>query len=154
MENKDSIFLTKNIKLVIWDLDETFWKGTLSEEGIHIIEKNPNIVKHLVDRGIMNSIASKNNYNDVKDILINLNVWDYFIFPCIDWVSKGEMIKWILEKTQLRDENTLFIDDNHLNLSEAKFYNPELNVASPEFIDEIFLITVLVNAVSTGPLEI
>ena len=37
MENKDSIFLTKNIKLVIWDLDETFWKGTLSEEGIHII---------------------------------------------------------------------------------------------------------------------
>ena len=22
-----------NIKLVIWDLDETFWKGTLSERG-------------------------------------------------------------------------------------------------------------------------
>lgn len=22
-----------NIKLVIWDLDETFWKGTLSEQG-------------------------------------------------------------------------------------------------------------------------
>ena len=137
MEKKDSVFLTKNIKLVIWDLDETFWKGTLSEEGIHIIEKTPNIVKHLVDRGIMNSIASKNNYNDVKDILIKLNVWDYFIFPCIDWVNKGEMIKWILEKAQLRDENTLFIDDNHLNLSEAKFYNPELNIASPEFIDEI-----------------
>ena len=28
------------IKLVIWDLDETFWKGTLSEEGIEVIEKN------------------------------------------------------------------------------------------------------------------
>ena len=137
MEKNDHILLTNKIKLVIWDLDETFWKGVLSEEGIQIIEKNLNIVKQLTNRGIMNSIASKNNYDAVKEVLINLNVWDYFIFPCIDWVNKGEMIKWILEKTQLRDENTLFIDDNHLNLAEAKFYNPKINTVEPEFIDKI-----------------
>ena len=136
LENETKL-LTKKIKLVIWDLDETFWKGTLSEEGIHIVENNLNIVKHLVDRGIMNSIASKNDYDVVKKVLTESKMWDYFIFPCIDWKPKGEMIKWILNKAQLRDENTLFIDDNHLNLTQAKFHSPNLNVAGPEFIDKI-----------------
>lgn len=47
------------IKLVIWDLDETFWEGTLSEEGISIIEDNLKLVKELSKRGIVNSICSK-----------------------------------------------------------------------------------------------
>ena len=32
--------LNKNftkVKLIIWDLDETFWKGTLSEEGVKVV---------------------------------------------------------------------------------------------------------------------
>jgi hypothetical protein len=32
------------IKLVIWDLDETFWKGTLSEEGIIPIQSNIELI--------------------------------------------------------------------------------------------------------------
>ncbi len=139
MKKNKNIILTNKIKIVIWDLDETFWKGALSEEGIHIIEKNISIVKQLTDRGILNSIVSKNNYDAVKEILTELNVWDYFIFPCIDWMPKGEMIKWVLEKAQLRDENTLFIDDNHMNLAEAQFHNPKINIAGPEFIDEMLL---------------
>jgi predicted enzyme involved in methoxymalonyl-ACP biosynthesis len=26
--------LREKVKLVVWDLDETFWKGTLSEGGV------------------------------------------------------------------------------------------------------------------------
>ena len=50
--------LTK-IKLVIWDLDETFWSGILSEEEPECIEKNVCLVKHLAERGIVSSICSK-----------------------------------------------------------------------------------------------
>ena len=39
--------LNNKIKLVIWDLDETFWKGTLSEEGIDFVEKNKEVVVEL-----------------------------------------------------------------------------------------------------------
>ena len=50
------------IKLVIWDLDDTFWKGTLSEGPIVSIAENIQLVRDLTDRGIVNSICSKNDY--------------------------------------------------------------------------------------------
>lgn len=33
------------IKLVIWDLDDTFWNGTLSEGDVLPIESNIGVVK-------------------------------------------------------------------------------------------------------------
>ena len=51
--------INSKVKLVIWDLDETFWKGTLSEGKVQKVDKNFNIVKSLIDRGIMCSIVSK-----------------------------------------------------------------------------------------------
>ena len=40
-------FDLRTVKCVIWDLDETFWKGTLSEEEVVPIEENINFVKSL-----------------------------------------------------------------------------------------------------------
>ncbi|MCS3555842.1 MULTISPECIES: hypothetical protein [unclassified Sphingobacterium] len=127
----------EKIKLIIWDLDETFWKGTLSEEGIEPIQFNIDLVKALTNKGIMNSIVSKNDYNLVKNELIKLGIWDYFIFPSIAWLPKGQLIKDLLEKAQLRAPNVLFLDDNHSNLEEAVFYNPGLNIELPDFINLI-----------------
>ena len=127
----------EKIKLVIWDLDETFWKGTLSEEGIEPKEENIKLIKVLVDRGIMNSIASKNNFDEAKRKLKELEIWDYFIFPRIDWLPKGQLVKNIIEEAQLRPQNVLFLDDNHLNLEEVEFYNKGIYVRSPEFISKI-----------------
>lgn len=125
------------IKLVIWDLDETFWKGSLSEEGIEAIQENIDVVKELTNRGIMNSIVSKNDFEQTKEKLIELGIWSYFIFPAIEWRPKGVLIKQIIENCQLRDVNVLFLDDNHLNLNEAIFYNPNLNVESEKFASKI-----------------
>lgn len=136
MESK-KLLLKNQIKLVIWDLDETFWEGTLSEEGIKIIPENSEIVVELVNRGIMNSICSKNTFEEAKTVLRENHLWEYFIFPKIAWSPKGLMVKEIIEKAQLRAENVLFIDDNHSNLEEVKYYNPEINVIYPEQISEL-----------------
>ncbi len=127
----------EQIKIVIWDLDETFWQGTLSEEGVTPIPENIDLVKQLTDRGIINSIASKNDFEAAKAKLVELGIWDYFVFPQIAWSPKGAMIKTILAKAALRDVNALFLDDNHINLKEASFYCPGLHVQFPEFISEI-----------------
>ena len=50
------------IKLVIWDLDDTFWQGILSEGEINPIHENCILVKELSRRGIVNSICSKNDF--------------------------------------------------------------------------------------------
>tara|TARA_B110000240_G_C13511501_1_gene459722 strand:+ start:908 stop:2791 length:1884 start_codon:yes stop_codon:yes gene_type:complete len=127
----------ESIKLIIWDLDETFWEGTLSEEGVVPVKYNIELIKKLSERGVINSIVSKNNFEEAKNKLIELGIWKYFVFPIIDWIPKGKAITDIIKSCQLRDVNVLFIDDNHLNLKEATYYNKKLNVKGPEFIQKI-----------------
>ena len=122
------------IRLVIWDLDDTFWKGTLSEEGIVPIERNMAIVRALNDRGIVSAICSKNDFATTRAKLEELGIWDEFVFPEISWSPKGAMIKSIVRNAQLRPETILFIDDNPLNINEAKFYVPKLRTAEPDII--------------------
>ena len=113
--------MTEPVRLVIWDLDETFWHGTLTEGGISSYSMdNHNIVIELARRGIMSSICSKNDLSDVKKILVEKDIWDYFIYPSIDWTQKGHRVAGIIESVQLRPETVLFIDDNPSVLAEVK----------------------------------
>ena len=130
----------ETVKLIIWDMDETFWKGTLSDGEVSPIADNIKLVKNLTDRGIVNSICSKNNFDKVRDVLsseIFLNVWDFFVFPSIDWTAKGHRVDAIIRNMNLRPVNCLFVDDNLNNLNEARFINPDLQIATPEELQRI-----------------
>lgn len=132
----------KNIKIVIWDLDETFWKGTLSEGPIVGIQANINLVKRLTDLGIVNSICSKNDFEPTIKTLSSLSddIAELFVFPSINWLPKGNRIKEMLKTMGLRPQNALFIDDNIHNLEDAKFVNPDLMTAGPEDINHLIRI--------------
>ena len=128
MTNNPFAAIQANVKLVIWDLDETLWQGTLSEEGVADIPAHTAMIRTLVDRGILCSICSKNDLAPVRAQLEQLGLWDLFVFPHVDWTPKGQAINTMLERMGLRAENALFLDDNHLNLQEAQFFNPGLMV--------------------------
>ena len=121
-----------SIKLIIWDLDDTLWHGTLSEGTVSINETFKSFIADTADMGIIHSIVSKNDYSPVKEELQKLGIWDYFVFPSINWEAKGERINSLIKLIKLRNENVLFIDDNIQNLEEAKYYNPELMTALPD----------------------
>ena len=129
--------MTEPVRLVVWDLDETFWRGTLTEGGIAWRDECREIVVELTRRGIMSSICSKNDFEAVKALLVEKGAWEDFIFPSIDWSPKGPRIKQVIEAVQLRPQSVMLIDDNHLNLEEAKFFSPEIQVASDSFISSI-----------------
>lgn len=118
--------LTNAVKLVVWDLDDTFWKGTLAEGGVVPVEENIALVKQLAARGIVSSICSKNDRASVVDELQKLGVWDYFVLPSIGFQPKGNAIAALIEALQLRPANTVFIDDNPSVLAEARFQCPGL----------------------------
>lgn len=126
--------LMNPVKIVIWDLDETFWRGTLSEGAIEAVPRNLETVQELSRRGIVNSIASKNNYDDARRVLEKLGVWQEFVFAEICWEAKGPLAGRILENCRLRAENALFLDDNPSNREEVNFYNPGIEVQGPEVI--------------------
>ena len=129
--------MTEAIRLIIWDLDDTFWRGTLTEGGMEFLPSNRDIVIEMARRGIMSSICSKNDFEQVRAILEEHAVWDYFIFPSIAWSSKGPRLSEILESVQLRPETVLLIDDNHLNLQEAKHFVPAIQTARETIIPEL-----------------
>lgn len=133
----ESIIKLQDIKLIIWDLDDCFWKGTISEEEVEIVSRNEKFIKSLNDHGIVNSICSKNDYNTVKKYLQKNNLWDEFVFSSVDWTPKGYRIKQIIDNMNLRDANVLFIDDNISNLNEAKAKNPKLYICLPTLIPEL-----------------
>lgn len=125
------------IKLVIWDLDETFWKGTFSEGHVEIPEQNRRLIALLTDIGIVNSICSKNDEKQVLDYLKEQGLAEYFVFPSINWTPKGARVKQLISDMQLRPANVLFLDDNPSNLGEASFSCPEIMTGTPELLSQL-----------------
>jgi FkbH-like protein len=126
--------MSESVRLVIWDLDETFWHGTLTEGEVRFVPEHGALVADLARRGIMSSICSKNDLAPVRALLETHGVWDHFIFPSISWEPKGQRIASLIETVQLRPQSVLFIDDNPMNLAEAQHYAPGLQVADPSLI--------------------
>jgi FkbH-like protein len=126
-----------SVKFVIWDLDETYWNGTLSEGEIDYIYQNHNIIIELTKRGIINGICSKNNLETVRTELEKYNIWDYFVFPCVSWESKGPRLNALIKTLQLQAENILFIDDNIHNLEEASYYCKGIQTAEPSILSSL-----------------
>lgn len=115
------------IKIIIWDLDETIWKGTFSEDkGVVINEDIIKYIKKLNKIGVINSICSNNNFDEISLFLKSNKIFDLFITPSINYQPKGIRIKKMLKSLGLRDQNALFVDDNFFNLQEAKFYNKNI----------------------------
>ena len=90
------------------------------------------IVRQLSRRGIINSIASKNDYGEARAALERLGVWEDFVFAEIRWEAKGPLVRRILRNCRLRAANALFLDDNPVNREEVSFYNPEIAARGPE----------------------
>lgn len=129
--------LSGPVKLVIWDLDDTLWTGTLSEGPVTLDPSRAELVRTLNRRGIVNAICSKNDLGPVQDELESHGLWDEFVFVRADWTSKGPRVAAIIEDAQLRPENVLFIDDHPANLGEATHFAPGLQTAGPEILDDL-----------------
>ncbi len=115
-----------------------FGREVLAENGdVSILQNNVEIIKELTNRGIVNSICSKNNFDKAKKVLCEAQIWDYFVFPHIDFTPKGEAVKRIITDMQLRASNVLFVDDNYSNLEEVSFYNPGIQILVAEKLDSL-----------------
>jgi FkbH-like protein len=118
------------VRLVVWDLDEIFWDGTLAEEGVRRYRQdNHDLVVTLARRGIISAICSKNDRARAEAMLRESGIWDYFVFPSIEWSPKGARLAALIEQMKLRPANVLFIDDHPSNLAEAAALIPDLQLA-------------------------
>lgn len=142
----------KSIKLIIWDLDETLWSGTLDDaDTIELFDFRIEAIRRLNGCGLVSAICSKNDFDTAQRKLQSLGIWDEFVFPRIAFVPKGAAIQSLITDMQLKPKNCVFIDDNSLNLAEAKNLLPDLNVIDAttaecdEFLQELMQAHATVN---------
>jgi FkbH-like protein len=119
----------KEIKCVVWDLDNTIWDGTLIEsDNVTLKPRIKDIIVELDAKGILHSIASKNNYEDAMAKLQEFGLDQYFLFPEIHWNAKSDSIKKIQESLNIGIDTILFIDDQAFEREEVSCYYPEVEV--------------------------
>ncbi len=117
----------KEIKCVIWDLDNTLWNGILLEDkNVTLKEGVAEIIKTLDSRGILHSIASKNDYQTATEKLLDLGLLEYFLYPEINWNNKSVSVKKISDNLNIGLDTIMFIDDQKYEKDEVNFTLPEV----------------------------
>lgn len=116
-------------KLLIWDLDDTLWAGTLAEGDRPVLHASrASAIRDLNQRGVVNSICSKNDFTQARAELESHGLWEEFVFPEIAFEPKGPSVQRIIRDMQLRAPDVVFIDDNPMNLREVEHANPGIRV--------------------------
>ncbi len=117
----------REIKCVVWDLDATLWDGILLEgDDVHLKPGIETVIQTLDSRGILHSVASKNDYETAMSKLAEFGLREYFLYPQIAWCAKSRAIGRILESLNIRADSLLFIDDQPTERDEVKSEYPEV----------------------------
>jgi FkbH-like protein len=120
-------------KCVVWDLDNTVWKGILLEDGAeHLVvrEEVVDVIRQTDQRGVLHSIASKNDGSDAMAVLRRHSLDHYFLSPQIGWQPKSESVAAIARRLNIGLDSIVFVDDQPFEREEVKAALPDVTVMS------------------------
>lgn len=114
-------------KCVVWDLDGTLWKGVLAEgRGVRLRADALALMKLLDERGIVQSIASRNERWPALQKLKELGIAEYFLAPQLGWGAKSDCLRRIAKELGITLNAIAFIDDQQFELDEVKSSIPDV----------------------------
>jgi FkbH-like protein len=117
------------IKCVVWDLDNTLWEGTLLEgDDVRLRDGVVEIIETLDARGILQSVASKNEHDAAFERLRRFGVAGYFLYPQINWNSKAASITKIAAALNIGADAIAFIDDQPFEREEVAYSLPQVTL--------------------------
>lgn len=108
------------IKCLVWDLDNTIWRGTLLEGDTCRLKPGiRSILEELDRRGILLSIASSNDEDLAMSVLKRKGISRYFLHPQIRWTNKVSSIQIIAESLNIGLDSMGFIDDEPFEIHQV-----------------------------------
>lgn len=126
----------KSKKALIFDCDNTLWKGILGEDGESGIEMSGKsakgvvfeevqfMAKELASRGIIIGLNSKNNPEDVKKVIkdhesMSLEESD-IVIEKVNWNDKVSNLQNIAKELNIGLDSIVFIDDSDFEINLVK----------------------------------
>lgn len=117
------------VKCVVWDLDNTLWDGTLIEtDDPKTLVFKPGVrelLEELDHRGIIQSVASKNDHAAAVAVLEQLGIAEYILYPQIHWNPKSGSVEQIAKSLNIGIDALALIDD-------AAFERRQVNSVWPQ----------------------
>nr|ADR01056.1 Noc-9 [Nocardia sp. ATCC 202099] len=115
------------MKCLVWDLDNTLWRGTLLEDGeVRLSDAVRKTIVELDARGILQSVASRNDHDHAWAMLERLGVAEYFVLPRIHWGAKSNSVREIAAELNFALKTIAFIDDLPTERAEVAHHLPEV----------------------------
>ncbi|WP_165988315.1 HAD family hydrolase [Streptomyces sp. YIM 98790] len=115
------------VKCLIWDLDNTLWKGTLVEDGhVEVDDAVRKVVLELDARGVLQAVSSRNDHDEAWARLEELGLAEYFVLPHIGWGPKSESVRRIAEQLNFSLKTIAFIDDLPTERAEVSYHLPDV----------------------------
>jgi FkbH-like protein len=148
------------VRLVVLDLDNTLWPGTVGEVGWDGLDLDAEgngfaslrlqrFLLGLHARGVLLAVCSKNNPEDALEVFRRrpemLLKEHHFADMRINWESKSVNVRAILKTLNLTEPGTVFLDDSPFERGEVSCTFPEIWVPDlPE--DPVDLVPFLVGS--------
>ncbi len=128
----------QSIKCVVWDLDDTVWDGILLEDPeVHLRPHVVHLLKALDERGILHSIASRNDRGLALAKLAEFGIDEYFLYPQINWNSKSASIARIAQDLNLGLDAMAFVDDQPFEREEVAFTHGQVLCLDSRQLDDL-----------------
>lgn len=134
----------KSKKCLVVDCDNTLWGGIVGEDGLDGLDLNPIsypgsayyefhiLLLNLAKRGILIALCSKNNEDDVWEVLDNhphcllkrehLSAWK------INWKNKTENLSRLAEELNIGMDSMVVVDDNPVECDMIQQMLPDISV--------------------------
>lgn len=143
----------KQKKVLLFDCDNTLWEGIIGEDGHQKIEQSfserrgrfylqvQKIAARLSKKGILIGLCSKNNEDDVMEVLRNQSQMalkeEHLVTRKINWQDKASNIKAIARELNLGTDSIVFVDDSPFEINLIREQLPEVTtVQVPEAIED------------------
>ncbi len=131
-------------KALIFDCDNTLWKGILGEAGFENIEMSPktkdgtifseiqSMVLELSKKGILVGLCSKNNPQDVDEVIKSHQDMqlreEYITISKCNWSDKVTNLREIARELNIGLDSLVFVDDSSFEVNLIKEQLPEVSV--------------------------
>jgi len=128
------------VKVVVWDLDDTLWSGVLADVGVEGVRLRPQSVsalRYFDERGIIQTIASKNDADEARAALDELGVADFFLCSQIHWGPKSLSLAAQARALDLGLDAFLLIDDQPFERGEVVAVHPQVRVCDPGALSDL-----------------
>ncbi len=120
----------RELKLVIWDLDETIMRGVFAEGDREVDPMAQALLQQLHDRGVLQAMATQNEPQVMDEAISHFGWSDFFQSTKADFAPKRNKVLNILDELQMSADHSVFVDNDPFHRDVMQIQVPDLTAWS------------------------